>query len=313
VIFGASDGRVYCLKAATGELVWQFLAARTTRQMCALGKFESANPVHGSVTVRGGIVYCAAGRSSFMDGGIQLYALDATTGEVRKHNTLTGPYTDFNTYTGGREGLPQGARTDVMLATDDGFYMLGSAYTWDLQPAKVVSRPPFITQSGLLDGNYFKRTHWNFPGGYASVLTFDDRSIYSFRMFDSNRALTSEVYFTPGTKGYALLKYERRSRSNHEVWETRVPLRAPATLSTPNRIFLGGIPDVVPEEDPYAAFNGKLGGELYVVSAADGTVEQKLKIAGEPVFNGMAATPNRLFLALRTGKVVGLAGKGGFP
>jgi hypothetical protein len=36
------------------------------------------------------------------------------------------------------------------------------------------------------------------------------------------------------------------------------------------------------------------------------TVEQKLKIPGEPVFNGMAATPGRLFLALKTGTVVGL-------
>jgi len=310
VIFGASDGRVYCLKAATGELVWQFLAARATRQMCALGKFESANPVHGAVIIKDDTVYCTAGRSSFLDGGIQLYALDAATGKVRKHNTLTGPHTDFNTYTGGRGELPQGARTDVMLAADAGFFMLGSGYNWDLQQAKDISRPPFITQSGLLDGNYFKRTHWNFPGGYASVLTFDDESLYSFRMFDSTRALTSEVYFTPGTKGYALLKYERRPNGNRKVWEARLPLRAPATLSTPNRVFLGGIPDVVPKDAPYAAFRGKLGGELYVVSAADGTVEQKLKLPGEPVFNGMAATPGKLFLTLRTGTVVGLTGKG---
>jgi hypothetical protein len=160
-----------------------------------------------------------------------------------------------------------------------------------------------------LDGNFFKRTHWNFPGGYASVLTFDDTHTYSFRMFDSIEALTSEVYFTPGTKGYTLLKYDRRSNRNNKVWETRVPLRAPATLSTPNRVFLGGIADVVPEEDPYAAFKGKLGGELYVIDAADGMVEQKLKIPGEPVFNGMAATPGRLFLSLRTGTVVGLTSK----
>jgi hypothetical protein len=200
-----------------------------------------------------------------------------------------------------------------MLTTDDGFYMLGSGYNWELQPTKGVSRPPFITQSGLLDGDYFKRTHWNFPGGYASVLTFDDNFIYSLRMFDSTRALTSEVYFTPGTKGYALLKYKRLPRNNHRAWETRVPLRAQAILSTPNRIFLGGIPDVVSEDDPYAAFDGKLGGQLYVINAADGTVEQKLKIPGEPVFHGVAATPGKLFLALKTGTVVGLTSKAVTP
>jgi hypothetical protein len=81
-------------------------------------------------------------------------------------------------------------------------------------------------------------------------------------------------------------------------------------LSTPERIFLGGIPDVMPEQDPYAAFKGKLGGELYVVNGADGKVEQKLKIPGEPVFNGIAATPGRLFVTLKNGKVVALAGAG---
>jgi hypothetical protein len=80
-------------------------------------------------------------------------------------------------------------------------------------------------------------------------------------------------------------------------------------LSTPERIFLGGIPDVMPVQDPYAASKGKLGGAMYVVSAADGKIEQKLKIPGEPVFNGIAATPGKLFLTLKNGKVIGLVGK----
>ena len=309
VVFGASDGNIYCLKAATGELVWRFLAAASTRQICALGRFESANPSHGSVTVRDDTVYCSAGRSSFLDGGIQLYALDAATGKVKQHNALSGPFTDFNTYEGGRGVLPLGARSDIMLAAPDGFFMLGAAYNWQLQRLGKLARPVFITQSGFLDGDYFKRTHWNFSGGYASLLTYDAKSLYSFRMFDSTKALTSEVFFTPGKTGYALLKYERKQAQNRKAWEVRLPLRAPAMLSTPKRIFLGGIPDVMPKQDPYAAFKGKLGGELYVVNSANGKVEQKLKIPGEPVFNGIAATPGRLFLTLKNGKVIGLVGK----
>jgi outer membrane protein assembly factor BamB len=308
VVFGAGDGSVRCLKASTGETVWRFLAAACTRQMGALGKFASVNASHGSVTVRDGLVYCTAGRSSYLDGGIQLYALDAATGEVRKHATLTGPYTDFNAFTGGRDGLPQGWKPDVMLAAPEGFSMLGSGFTWDLKPVGRPKNRVFVTQSGLLDGHFFKRTHWNFTGGYATHLTYDASSLYAFRMFDSLQALTSEVYFTPGRKGYALLKYDRRPNGNRKAWEIRVPLRAPAMLSTPRRVFLGGIPDVVPKEDPYAAYQGRLGAELYVVGAADGTVEQKLKIPAEPVFLGIAATPGRLFLSLKNGKVVGLKG-----
>ncbi len=307
LIFGSGSGKVTCLKATTGELVWQFLAATLPRQICALGRFESASPSHGAVTVRDNTVYCSAGRSSFLDGGIQLYALDAATGEVKQHRTLSGPFTDFNTFEGDRDGLPLGYRTDVMLAGADGFHMLGQGYDWQFQRVQGRSGPVFITQSGFLDGDYFKRTHWNFQGGHASVLVHNAESIYSFRMFDSTRALTSEVFFTPGTKGYALLKYERGPKNNLKAWEVRLPLRAPAVLATPERVFLGGIPDVVPKQDPYAAYKGRLGGELYVVSAVDGSVEQKLKIPGEPVFNGIAATPGKLFLTLRNGAVIGLA------
>jgi len=34
------------------------------------------------------------------------------------------------------------------------------------------------------------------------------------------------------------------------------------------------------------------------------TIEQKLKIPSEPVFHGIAATPGRLFLSLKNGKVI---------
>jgi len=309
VIFGSADGAITCLKASTGRRVWQFRAAAHTRQMCALGRFESVNPSHGSVTIRDGVVYCTAGRSSFIDGGIQLYALDAATGKVKQHTTLATRRTDFNSYTGDRHrGLASGARTDVMLSTDKGFFMLGAAYDWRFNKA---DKLPFTfkTQSGLLDGDLFKRTHWNFAGGYASYLTHDAKRLYSFRMFDSTRALTSEVFFTPGKKGYALLGYERRKPRNRKIWEVRLPLRASAMLSTSKRVFLAGVPDIVPKQDPYASYKGKLGGQLYVVGAAAGEVERKVKIPAEPVFNGIAATPGRLFLTLKNGSVIGLSGK----
>jgi len=309
VIFGAADGTITCLKASTGQRIWQFLAAAHTRQMCALGRFESANPSHGSVTIRDGAVYCTAGRSSFIDGGIQMYVLDAATGKVKLHKTLATARTDFNTYAGDRHSdLATGARTDVMLSADKGFFMLGAAYDWRFDKAEKLT-PVFRTQSGLLDGDLFKRTHWNFNGGYASHLTYDAKRLFSFRMFDSTRALTSEVFFTHGKKGYALLGYERRKSRNHKIWELRLPLRATAMLSTSKRIFLAGVPDIVPKQDPYASYKGKLGGRLYVVSASTGEVERKVKIPAEPVFNGIAATPSKLFLTLKNGAVIGLTGK----
>ncbi|NQT13469.1 MAG: PQQ-binding-like beta-propeller repeat protein, partial [Planctomycetes bacterium] len=64
VIFGSADGYVYCLRESDGELAWRFRAAPEERRIMAFGQLESAWPVHGSVLVLDGEVYCVAGRSS---------------------------------------------------------------------------------------------------------------------------------------------------------------------------------------------------------------------------------------------------------
>ena len=84
VLFGCRDGSVYCLRATDGELVWRFRAAPDDRRVVSYGQIESVWPVHGSVLVQDGMVYFAAGRSSFLDGGIIVYALDAKTGSVHR-------------------------------------------------------------------------------------------------------------------------------------------------------------------------------------------------------------------------------------
>ena len=58
VLFGSSDGWVYCLDVSNGELVWRFRAAPLNQRHVAYGQVESAWPVHGSVLVQDGIVYC---------------------------------------------------------------------------------------------------------------------------------------------------------------------------------------------------------------------------------------------------------------
>ncbi|UCF16454.1 MAG: PQQ-binding-like beta-propeller repeat protein, partial [Phycisphaerales bacterium] len=88
VIFGSADGWVYCLRASDGDLVWRFAAAPQDRRIGAFGQLESAWPVHGSVLVRDGIAYFAAGRSSHLDGGVYVFGLDATTGELRHQTRL---------------------------------------------------------------------------------------------------------------------------------------------------------------------------------------------------------------------------------
>ena len=82
VLFGSADGCVYCLRTSDGQLAWRFRAAPVERLVVDEGQLESAWRVHGSVIVRDDIVYCTAGRSSFLDGGIYFYGLDAETGKI---------------------------------------------------------------------------------------------------------------------------------------------------------------------------------------------------------------------------------------
>ncbi|NOY82163.1 MAG: PQQ-binding-like beta-propeller repeat protein [Kiritimatiellaeota bacterium] len=90
VVFGCRDGWVYCLRARDGALVWRFRAAPAERRIVVRDQLESVWPVHGSVLVRNDVAYCVAGRSSFLDGGLRLYALDMQSGKLLREHPIIG-------------------------------------------------------------------------------------------------------------------------------------------------------------------------------------------------------------------------------
>ena len=82
VLFGSADGYVYCLRASDGALVWRFRAAPLDRRLVAYEQVESVWPVSGTVLVQDNKVYCVAGRSVFMDGGMRMLQLNPETGSM---------------------------------------------------------------------------------------------------------------------------------------------------------------------------------------------------------------------------------------
>jgi outer membrane protein assembly factor BamB len=88
VLFGSADGYVYCLNAANGMLIWRFRAAPMDRRMIAYEQVESVWPVHGSVLIQNDTLYCIAGRSMFMDGGMRLVLLNPRTGQMLSQTVL---------------------------------------------------------------------------------------------------------------------------------------------------------------------------------------------------------------------------------
>lgn len=300
LLFGCADGTVTCLRADDGAMVWRFRAAPAERLMAAFGQLESSWPVHGSVLVHDDKVYFAAGRSSQLDGGLRLFALDVATGKLLHHRVLDGPhYTVDNVKENFR--LPQGTLPDVMMADGSTIYMRNRAYSLALEPKR--GSPRLKTQSGLLEDSYFKRMPWTLGKGdsYARLIVHDNRSAYYVRMFDSLRGLDPTVYFTPGQEGYLL--FAKNMTGKKKTWMERVPVRIRAMVLAGDRLFVAGPPDVVDPVDPLGAFEARKGGLLYAVDTAEGKRVAETKLPSPPVFNGTAAARGRLYLVDEAGYV----------
>jgi len=105
--------------------------------------------------------------------------------------------------------------------------------------------------------------------------------------------------------------------------QVRAMVLAGATL------FVAGPPDVLDERKAWrladnpevqkqlqqqnAALEGKLGARLWALSAADGKPLARYRLADLPIFDGLAAAQNRLFLATAGGQVLCLGADGTQP
>ena len=185
VLFGSADGRVTCLRLSDGELVWRLLAAPADVRVVARDRVESVWPVHGSVLVLDGVAYCSAGRSTWLDGGIDLFGLEPATGKVlyksrfrSRHPefregkdraradydaTIGQNVTDYRTYLASDRSdsfsMAGGAVSDVLVSDGRNVFVHQAKFNARLEKQDALSRHLFSTSS-LLDGSENHRTHW---------------------------------------------------------------------------------------------------------------------------------------------------------
>jgi outer membrane protein assembly factor BamB len=325
LLFGCADGWVTCLRASDGALVWRFLAAPEERLIGAFSQLESAWPVHGSVLVHDDVAYFAAGRSSYLDGGIHVFGLDPKTGSVRHRTKLSGPavnLTDKNWYKGYKDVGGLGALNDIFQETDGLICMRNKAFDEKLKQVRSPVRVQVM--GGYLDDTYFKRyfafyghisskMNLGTPGvqpkqmvvGLSQILVNDDTFLYGTRMFDNVKILNPDNYFVPAKDGYLLFKIEKGS--SKPVWSNRVPVRVKSMVVTPDQLIISGPPDMVDPKDPLGAFEARKGGMVWTISSKDGRKSEEYRLDAPPVFNGMAVARGRLFVSQKNGKVVCLA------
>jgi len=300
VLFGCADGYVYCLQADSGKLRWRFRAAPESRLIGAFSRLESAWPVNGSVLVHKGVAYFAAGRSSYLDGGIYVYALNPTTGAQLHRTKLSGPETDFsNTKAHFTYGKGPGTKSDIMQADENGIYLRDKAFDLALKPlapARIENRVRPL--GGFLDDTYFRRAMWYYGtmANYGQLIAHNAEKMYIVRMFHNRKLLDPKNFFTPGKDGYRII-------ATSEGWQKDIPVRVRAMVAAGPQLVLAGPPDVVGDKDPLGAFEGRKGAVIRTLATEDGKQLAEYKLDSPPVFNGMAAAGGRLYVVTVDGKV----------
>ncbi|MHC4406956.1 MAG: outer membrane protein assembly factor BamB family protein, partial [Planctomycetota bacterium] len=162
VLFGSADGRVYCLRLEDGALIWKFRAAPRDRSIVVDGQLESAWPVSGNVLVVDGAAYFAAGRNSYLDGGMFLYKLDAATGRVLNVLELDVEEKKRDGGTAGAGYLP-----DVLSTDGDSIFMRSARFDLDLVRQKD-DVPHLWSSVGFLDDSWWHRTYWQIGTSMSS-------------------------------------------------------------------------------------------------------------------------------------------------
>jgi len=166
------------------------------------GRLESAWPVHGSVLVlngeggSGGVVYCTAGRSSYLDGGIHLYGLDAASGRKLHESRAYAAPNPIGTKGPGEEMTP--ALPDVLVSNGTSINMRHVRFDRALVRQPASGLDTLVSATGLLEDCWAHRHNCTlgFQGSirygshngalrcgpanpFGKLVVFDDRCAYA--------------------------------------------------------------------------------------------------------------------------------------
>ncbi len=322
-LFGTRAGFVYCLRASDGAVVWRFRAAPRDRRLFAYEQLESVWPVHGSVLVDDGLsdgaptIYFAAGRSSLIDGGIRLYALEAKTGKVRHQRDVTA--------TGRAGAIRDRVLPGILSAQKGAVWMRGLGVDKRLAPVK--PRPHLFAPRGFLDDTWWHRTYWLYGteigGGYTHwpdvgnrlpagrLLVFDGgKLIYGYGRM-AYRA--GDGHVRPDmANGYKLFAEtlpaasatpKSRGGKRQVQWTLQLPFVARSLVLSRDALLIAG--GTSPTET--AESHGP--GTFRVASREDGLKKAACALPAPPVLDGMALTGAGVFVSTIDGSVVCLRTK----
>lgn len=206
-LFGCADGCIYALDAKNGKLAWKFQAAPNSRQLVSYGQLESVWPIAGSVLVQDNKLYCIAGRSMFLDGGIRMLILNPETGELLYENVMDNKDPEsgkpLQEFLMGKH-MPV-AMPDILSSDSEYIYMKSQTFTKNGRRVRIAPQRPdeqygqevhLFAPISFLDDSWHQRTYWIYGRvagegwaefqlppkrvPYGRIMCVDDSNAYSF-------------------------------------------------------------------------------------------------------------------------------------
>ena len=269
VLFGARNGWVYCLDGASGELAWRLRVAPREFQTVSYEKLESLWPAFGSVLVWNDTLFASAGRSSYLNGGLFLYAIDIPSGKIEHSHRMDTPrdnatHLAFST---------AGTINDIMKSDGRNVLITRFGFTPDLKPTENTGQHVY-SGAGLYDDRWFNRGFWSYghsiekanreniqdyraamkgPGGY--VIAVDHDSVYGIETrvpTNGGGFKIGEAYMTVliaekvgetvfGTKEvFDYQPGERHQFTRKLTWKIDIPFQSRGLAASKEKLFVAG-------------------------------------------------------------------------
>jgi hypothetical protein len=241
-------------------------------------------------------------------------------------------WTDYKTFTQSDRSDTYsiaGGLSDVPVSDGTHIFLRHLMFNKKLEAKSGQTRQLFSTFS-LLDGTEHHRCDWGLgtgdhdrlpaarhKGGFSRFHLEDQQKAAPYRTDQPTGLMLVHDESTvwgvlrndrrnPAGK-YSLFRKNLDSSAREKPWKKDLPVRPRALLKSGDLLFLGVMPTDIPEDDPHAAYDGRLGGSLLVCSERDGSNLAEYALPAPANWDGMAAADRRLYLSTADGRLICMA------
>jgi len=256
-----------------------------------------------------------------------LHRLDRKSGKVLQEKRLQADLSSSYEF-------EKGVLSDLMTLQDGTVHMRTLSFTEGrlesavhannsgrgLYPVK--GAPILQTASGFLDTSLFNTAVWGVGSTKGQIVAHDGAHAFGLMSYRKFGQSCGHDVFTLATDGYVLScrglantkqksKMRKRKGKGKEKetkaegeWSFRIPIRGKALLVGDNCLYVAGVRDRVEKEDPWGHVQGRMGGVLGLYAKSDGAKITEIPLGAAPVFDGLSAARESVFLVTEQGEVL---------